>query len=62
MSKAKITITLEDDGRIGFNSTTQNLITLFGMLELAKKIVNESNKTVNQDIVLAKEMPNGSQR
>ena len=42
-NKCEIRIILDETGRIGVQSSSQNLCTIFGMLELAKKAYIENS-------------------
>ena len=50
--KARIEIILDTTGNVSFSSSSGNLVTIFGMLEVAKKIVLESKAPEEPSIVI----------
>ena len=50
-NKVEVVITLDDAGHIGVRSSTQNLVTIFGMFELAKKAYIENSLKPKSEIV-----------
>lgn len=54
--KVAISIVLDDEGRISFQATSKNMVTLLGMMELAKKIVLNQKDVKEESPILT---PNG---